>query len=426
MRFAILPVHLPKLLRVPRKSDARSIRSAAPVTQNHLSKPEDLRLQNATLLRKSAPWPPNSCDEHVSCAAPATENASLQILFKCPTPAIVFGNATKPWRFAHFWQGAQSLAPATRNDISTSKSGANMWCFYVLFTFWLRNVLRATTACTFSTFQLPKVLRTWGVFFQWFEAPEGRKVGSLKRPVRSQLAHERWKSARRCGAKHISKSKCTKHTTFGPLLDVQSSFRVAGARDCAPCQMWAKYEGFVASPKRMAGVGHLKGICKDAFSVAGAAQETCSSELLTGQGADFLRGVAFWSIRSLGLLRWFCVTGAALRMTWHHFFVAGAIVSTDGLEKSQNVLARGRQLCSQLSIFAGSLAELLRFWCCQVWKMKKSRRIASFWMLSSSKNEEVSQNCFVFDVVNFENEEASQNCFVFDVVKFKTWGRLAE
>ena len=27
--------------------------------------------------------------------------------------------------------------------------------------FWLRNVLRATTACTFSTSQLPKVLRTW-------------------------------------------------------------------------------------------------------------------------------------------------------------------------------------------------------------------------------------------------------------------------
>ena len=25
------------------------------------------------------------------------------------------------------------------------------------------------------------------------------------------------KSARRCGAKHISKSKCTKHSTFGPL-----------------------------------------------------------------------------------------------------------------------------------------------------------------------------------------------------------------
>ena len=31
----------------------------------------------------------------------------------------------------------------------------------VLCTFWLRNVLRATTACTFSTSQLPKVVWTW-------------------------------------------------------------------------------------------------------------------------------------------------------------------------------------------------------------------------------------------------------------------------
>ena len=122
------------------------------------------------------------------------------------------------------------------------------------------------------------------LFFQWFVAPEGRKVGSLKRRVRSQLA--RWemknctplwreahfevkmykthqvrttfgswdvekvhavvarstfwsqnvqntptsdhfwklrcrKSARRCGAKHVLKSKCTKHTRSGPLLEVE-------------------------------------------------------------------------------------------------------------------------------------------------------------------------------------------------------------
>ena len=31
------------------------------------------------------------------------------------------------------------------------------------------------------------------------------------------------KSARRCGAKHISKSKCTKHTSFAPLLEVAMS-----------------------------------------------------------------------------------------------------------------------------------------------------------------------------------------------------------
>ena len=31
------------------------------------------------------------------------------------------------------------------------------------------------------------------------------------------------KSARRCGAKHISKSKCAKHTILGPLLEVEMS-----------------------------------------------------------------------------------------------------------------------------------------------------------------------------------------------------------
>ena len=76
----------------PNAKSCQVIRSAAPVTQNHLSKPEDLRLQNATPLRKSAPGPPNSSDEHVSCTAPARENAALQILFKCPTPAIFFGH----------------------------------------------------------------------------------------------------------------------------------------------------------------------------------------------------------------------------------------------------------------------------------------------------------------------------------------------
>ena len=137
------------------------------------------------------------------------------------------------------------------------------------------------------------------VFFQWFGAPDNRKVGSLKRRVRSQLArwemknctplwreahievkmykthHSRttfgswdvekvhavvarstfpsqnvqntrgsdhfWKlrcrkSARRCGAKHISKSKCTKHTMLGPLLEVQMS------KKCTPLWREAHFE----------------------------------------------------------------------------------------------------------------------------------------------------------------------------------------
>ena len=172
------------------------------------------------------------------------------------------------------------------------------------------------------------------VFFQWCVAPEGRKVGSLKRRVRTQLATgtmknctplwreahfqvkmyktpqrrttfgsydvekvhavvarstfpsqnvqntaapdhfwKLWcrKSARRCGAKHISKSKCTKHQRgsdhfwrlrcrksarrcgakhiskskvlktdgLGPLLEVQMSKKCRkSARRCGAKHIW--------------------------------------------------------------------------------------------------------------------------------------------------------------------------------------------
>ena len=48
----------------------------------------------------------------------------------------------------------------------------------------------------------------------------------------------------------------------------------------------------------------------------------------------------------------------------------------------------------------GSLAELFRFWRCQVQKLRKSRRIAAFSMLSSSKTEEVSQKSSVFKLAD--------------------------
>ena len=45
------------------------------------------------------------------------------------------------------------------------------------------------------------------------------------------------KSARRCGAKHISKSsKCTKHFTFGPLLEVAMS------KKCTPLWREAHFQ----------------------------------------------------------------------------------------------------------------------------------------------------------------------------------------
>ena len=44
-------------------------------------------------------------------------------------------------------------------------------------------------------------------------------------------------------------------------------------------------------------------------------RRSASPEMLGGQGADFLRGVAFWNISSSGLWRWLCLTGAAFPMT---------------------------------------------------------------------------------------------------------------
>jgi len=45
--------------------------------------------------------------------AHATQTASLQTLFKIPTPTVVFETATIPSHFAHLWQGAESIALAT-------------------------------------------------------------------------------------------------------------------------------------------------------------------------------------------------------------------------------------------------------------------------------------------------------------------------
>ena len=183
MRFAIFSFH--RSIAPATNQWCQIIRSAAPVTQNHLSKPDNLTRQKATSLRKSAAWPPNIS------AAPAMRNASLQILFKSPRPANIFESATKPSRFPHFWQGAKSLAPATRHDIWTSKSGPGPWVFGH---FWLGNVLRATMACTFSTFQLLKVLRCWGVLYILTST-----CASRQNCVQFFISHlARWLRTRRC------------------------------------------------------------------------------------------------------------------------------------------------------------------------------------------------------------------------------------
>ena len=121
MRLAICPIHLSKRLRLPRKNDARSYKLL------HLS------------------------------MAPATKNSSLQILFKCPTPAIVFGNAKN----SHVLLTSDTVHNPLRLPRETTSERQKVVRHVVFLTFLLWNVLRATTACIFSTSQLPKVVRTW-------------------------------------------------------------------------------------------------------------------------------------------------------------------------------------------------------------------------------------------------------------------------
>ena len=137
--------------------------------------------------------------------------------------------------------------------------------------------------------------------------------------------------------------------------------------------------------------------------VAGAVQKTCSSEMLGGQRADFLRSVAFWIIRTSVSGRWFCVTGAALRMTWHQFSGAGR--QTHWYEAVSAAL--------NFPFLKDVLQKLLRFCCCQLRKLRKFRRIASFLTLPRAKLAEASQKWFFLTLARSNLEGVSQNSFVF-------------
>ena len=120
-------------------------------------------------------------------------------------------------------------------DISTSKSGPKLVCFVhfhlemcfapqrralfrhlnfqkwsgpgVFCTFSLGNVLRATTACTFSTSQLPKVVRTWCVLyiFTW-------KCASRHNGVHFFISHlASWVRTRRFSEPTFRPSGATNH-----------------------------------------------------------------------------------------------------------------------------------------------------------------------------------------------------------------------
>ena len=71
------------------------------------------------------------------------------------------------------------------------------------------------------------------------------KTGGLGPLLEVQMSKKCRKSARRCGAKHISKSKCTKHLSSGPLLEVamSKSARRCGAKHISKSKC-TKHTGF--------------------------------------------------------------------------------------------------------------------------------------------------------------------------------------
>jgi len=94
------------------------------------------------------------------------------------------------------------------------------------------------------------------------------------------------------------------------------------------------------------------------------------------------------------------VTGAALRMTWPHFIVAGAALYTDGVEKiAKRIGTRQSALHFLNEVLQNSVAlDVVNFGFLR--KSHKSRRIASILRLSNPKIEEASQNCCVFKLAD--------------------------
>ena len=183
-------------------------RSAAPVTQNHLSKPKDLMLQNATLSGNHRPdlltalmmmslvlrLPQKMHLCRSSSNVPRLP--SFLEMLQNPHVLLTFDKVHNPLRLPRestserpkVLRSPQLFALLTLNcasrhygvhffDISTSKSATNVRCFSILLAFSLANVLRATTACNFSSLIWPAGFAPAALASLLFDPPEPQIMG---------------------------------------------------------------------------------------------------------------------------------------------------------------------------------------------------------------------------------------------------------
>ena len=192
MRFAIFPVHVSKLLRLPRKSDARSYEVL------HLSR----KIISANLKIWCSKMQPLSGNQRPDLP---TALMNMSLVLRLPWKMHLCRPSSNVPHLPSFVEMLQS--PRVLLNL-WEKSGANMWCFVhfdfemcfapqrralfrnlnfqkwsgagMLCTFWLRNVLRATTACNFSSLIWPDGSAPAALASLLFDPPEPQIIGKTQ------------------------------------------------------------------------------------------------------------------------------------------------------------------------------------------------------------------------------------------------------
>ena len=179
------------------------------------------------------------------------------------------------------------------------------------------------------------------------------------------------KSARCCGAKHIWKSNAQNTSASG----LRSTFRSCDVEKAHGIAARSTFESEKA--KNNLNTPYAV-VAQSTFRSQNVQSTTCSRHFWTlkrrflwqAQGiVHLVKSEKTWGFCSISKKRWQAWDIWNIYLKRIAFSVAGAVQET----------------CSS-EMLGGSLPELLRFWCCHPQKFSKSRRIASFLMLPTSKH----------------------------------------
>ena len=146
-------------------------------------------------------------------------------------------------------------------------------------------------------------------------------------------------------------------------------------------------------------------------------------ERCTSRGRRSTRDMFIRDVKRSG--RWFLETGCALE---HQICRFAAMALRDRCSTSYDLASLLRGRLNTLDRWSGKIAKrygtrpsalhsTFHFW-------RRSRRIASFLMLSTSKIENSRRAVSFLTLSSSKLEEVSQICCVLDVVKLKSWGSL--